>query len=527
MQKYWAQMNSLLQRYINPDILLAGTSGIFLFFSFPKYGFGSMAWLALIPLFFSLRNVSSLKRAFALGFICGLIAYTGIIYWITYVVVNYGYLPLYLGIFIMLLLVCYLSVYIALFAAGVYLLQRKVSLFLAAPALWVCLEYIKSYLFTGFPWENLGYSQFNNYYLIQAADIFGVFGLSFLVVAVNAAIYLLMTRRERKLIVGAVMVFALTGAVYIYGYLRANDIRQRMLDAPKLEVYLVQGNIDQSVKWDDFYQTRILNKYLQLSLSNPPQKSGLIVWPETALPFNYQRDVLRQKQVNSLPIETKSWFIFGAVSYEYQQQEVDFFNSAYLLSPDGVIAGRYDKVHLVPYGEYVPLRDFFPFVKKLTAGIGDFRVGDGYRPLILADKKIGILICYEGILPHAARAYKRQSASLLVNITNDAWFGATSAPYQHFSMALFRAIETRLYLLRSANTGISGIIDPTGSVVAQTKIFETDILQEQVRFLDVQTFYAKYGDIFVAGCYLFIIFAFLVLGKGGLNIWRRKIFRKR
>jgi apolipoprotein N-acyltransferase len=175
----------------------------------------------------------------------------------------------------------------------------------------------------------------------------------------------------------------------------------------------------------------------------------------------------------------------------------------------------------------VPLRDFFPFIKKLTAGIGDFRAGDGYSPLTLTDKKIGVLICYEGILPHAARAYKRQSASLLVNITNDAWFGATSAPYQHFSMALFRAIETRLYLLRSANTGISGIIDPTGSVVAQTKIFETDILQEQVRFLDLQTFYAKYGDIFVAGCYLFTIFAFLLLGKGGRNTWRQKIFRKR
>ncbi len=509
------------------DMLLAAISGIFLFLSFPKYGLGLIAWLALVPLFFALRHVSSFKRAFALGFICGFIAYTGIIYWITYVVVNYGYLPLYLGILIMLLLVCYLSIYIALFAAGIYLLQRKVTLFLAAPALWVCLEYIKSYLFTGFPWENLGYSQVNNYYLIQAADIFGVFGLSFLVLAVNAAIYLLMIRREKKIIVGAALVFTLTGAVYIYGYLRADDIRQRMAQAPKLEVSLVQGNIDQSVKWDDFYQTRILDKYLQLSLNRTPQEKGLIVWPETALPFNYQRDVSRQKQVNSLPVETKSWFIFGAVSYEYQQKVVDFFNSAYLLSPDGVIAGRYDKVHLVPYGEYVPLRDFFPFIKKLTAGIGDFLAGDGYRPLTLADKKIGILICYEGILPHAARAYKRQSASLLVNITNDAWFGATSAPYQHFSMALFRAIETRLYLLRSANTGISGIIDPTGSVVAQTKIFETDVLQGQVGFLDVPTFYAKYGDIFVAGCYLFIIISFLLLGKGGRNKWRQKISRMR
>ncbi|HPD55749.1 MAG TPA: apolipoprotein N-acyltransferase [Smithellaceae bacterium] len=509
------------------EIVLAAISGIFLFLSFPKHGSGAVAWLSLVPLFFALRRSSSLKRAFALGFICGFIAYTGIIYWIAFVVVNYGYLPLYMGIFVMLLLVCYLSIYTALFAAGVYLLQKKVTLLLAAPALWVCLEYIKSYLFTGFPWENLGYSQFSNYYLIQAADIFGVFGLSFLVVSVNAAIYMLMIGRERKNIVGVAVVFILIGALYIYGYLRADDIRQRMAQAPKLEVSLVQGNIDQSVKWDDFYQTRILNKYLQLSSNNSSRENGLIVWPETALPFNYQRDVSRQKQVNSLSVETKSWFIFGAVSYDYQQKAVDFFNSAYLLSPEGVIAGRYDKVHLVPYGEYVPLRNIFPFIKKLTAGIGDFRAGDGYRPLNIADKKTGILICYEGILPHAARSYKLQSASLLVNITNDAWFGATSAPYQHFSMSLFRAIETRLYLLRSANTGISGIVDPTGYVVAQTKIFETDVLQGQVGFLDVPTFYAKFGDIFVAGCYLFIIVSFLLLGKGGRNTWRQKIFRKR
>jgi apolipoprotein N-acyltransferase len=186
----------------------------------------------------------------------------------------------------------------------------------------------------------------------------------------------------------------------------------------------------------------------------------------------------------------------------------DYFNSAYLLSPSGEIKGRYDKVHLVPYGEYVPLRDVFPFVKKLTAGIGDFGTGAGYYPLSMDDKKIGILICYEAILPFAARMYKQRSAELLVNITNDAWFGTTSAPFQHFSMAVFRAVETRLYLVRAANTGISGIIDPGGRIIAKTNIFQEDALKGYIKFVKIPTFYAEYGDLLVIICFAFIIFYF-------------------
>jgi len=200
--------------------------------------------------------------------------------------------------------------------------------------------------------------------------------------------------------------------------------------------------------------------------------------------------------------------LFGSVSYSAQDD--NFFNSAYLLSPAGEIAGKYDKVHLVPYGEYVPLRDVFPFIKKLTAGMGDFGTGVGYYPLSMGDKKIGVLICYEGILPFAARMYKKESADLLVNITNDAWFGATSAPFQHFSMAVFRAVETRLYLVRAANTGISGIIDPGGRIIAKTDIFREDALKGYIKFVSMPAFYARYGDLVAAACFLLMIFYFLI-----------------
>jgi len=161
-------------------------------------------------------------------------------------------------------------------------------------------------------------------------------------------------------------------------------------------------------------------------------------------------------------------------------------------------------VHLVPYGEYVPLRRFFPFIKKLTAGIGDFKSGEGFFPMEAGGRKIGVLICYEGILAEAGRAYKRQGAELLVNITNDAWFGNTSAPYQHLSMTVFRAVENRLFLARAANTGISAIIDPTGKILKQSGIFERTILQGEIKFLKIPTVYSRYGDLFVYLC-LFIL----------------------
>jgi apolipoprotein N-acyltransferase len=287
-------------------------------------------------------------------------------------------------------------------------------------------------------------------------------------------------------------------------------------------VTLIQGNIDQSVKWNEKFQSKTLNIYEQLSLKNAPARDGLLIWPETALPFNFDDENAFQVQVKKLPIRTKTWLIFGAVSYLPQRGYTDFFNSAYLLSPDGEVQGKYNKVHLVPYGEYVPLRNIFPFIKKLTAGIGDFTAGDGFYPLLMKDKKIGILICYEGILPDAARMYKNQSAQLLVNITNDAWFGATSAPFQHFTMALFRAVETRLYLVRAANTGISGIIDPRGEIVAQTNIFEAQALKGNIKYLNIYSFYAKYGDILVVICFVLIIFSFLFSWKRRLRNDGRK-----
>ncbi|MFZ3104782.1 MAG: apolipoprotein N-acyltransferase [Smithella sp.] len=489
-------------------VFLAALSGLLIFLSFPKYGFGFVAWIALLPLFFALRKANTVAQGLLLGFITGVTGYIGIIYWIAFVIVNYGYLPLYVGIILMLLLACYLSAYISLFAGCIIYFREKIPLYWTAPVLWVCLEYGKSFILTGFPWENLGYSQYLNTYFIQIADVTGVLGLSFLIVLTNATIFEVISKRSAKEYVLAGIVSLVLAGVYGYGIYRLDQVNKTVRQSQGMEVSLIQGNIDQSIKWNENYQRETLNIYEQLSLKNSPGKESLIVWPETAVPFKFQDINSLHDQIINLSLKSKSWLLFGSVSYSAQDD--NFFNSAYLLSPAGEIAGKYDKVHLVPYGEYVPLRDVFPFIKKLTAGMGDFGTGVGYYPLSMGDKKIGVLICYEGILPFAARMYKKESADLLVNITNDAWFGSTSAPFQHFSMAVFRAVETRLYLVRAANTGISGIIDPGGRIIAKTDIFRKDALKGYIKFVSMPAFYARYGDLVAAACFLLMIFYFLI-----------------
>lgn len=502
-------------------IFWALLSGVLLVLSFPKFGTGILAWVALIPLLHALQEKKP-YQGFITGFLTGLTAYIGIIYWIAYVVVHYGYLPLPVGIAVMLLLSAYLAFYVALFAAGVVFFHaRGVAPILAAPLIWTSLEYVKSHLLTGFPWENLGYSQYLYRPLIQAADITGVFGISFAIVVVNVVIFdvfrIWQSRLDRKSRIRRITSEVMAGCLVLlilfgYGIFRLNDVKKSLHQAPQMPVSLIQGNIDQSIKWRPAFQEETVRIYKALTLQAAPAGNGLIVWPETAAPFFFQDQNDMQREVAALPRLTGDWLLFGSPRYERDGLGLALLNSAFLLSPDGRIAGQYDKVHLVPYGEYVPLRRFFPFIKKLVAGIGDFRSGPGYEPLSLQvgglPRKLGVMICYEGILPEAGRAYRQGGADLLVNITNDAWFGNTSAPYQHLSMTVFRSVENRLYLVRAANTGISAIIDPTGHIEARSALFEKATIAGTVRFMDRNTFYSTYGDVFVYSCILALILIF-------------------
>ena len=497
--------------------ILSFISGILLFLSFPKYGLGIIAWIALVPLLFALKRATSLRAGLIVGFINGIVSYIGILYWIVYVVVNYGHLPYYAAISVMLLLAAYLSIYIALFAAGiVYFSGKGIPRVFIAPVLWTCLEYGKSYLFTGFPWENLAYSQYLNTSLIQAVDITGIYGVSFIIVLVNVIIFDILNEKFKgtRLLAEVVLGCTLMLIIINYGNVQVNKIDESLKASESMDVTLIQGNISQHIKWNPRFQLETVNVYNDLSLQLKSSNPGLIVWPETAVPFYFQDfNELHNKIVNIAQVSGE-WLLFGGPSYFREcignEDCISYFNSAFLLSPTGEIIDRYDKVHLVPYGEYVPLRSVFPFISKLAVGAGDFHSGNGYNPLTLNNKKLGVLICYEGIFPEASRTYKNMGVDLLVNITNDAWFGRTSAPYQHLSMTVFRAVENRLYVIRSANTGISSVIDPAGRIIAKTELFTKSRLRDNVKFINYKTFYTAYGDIFVIICLISLICCFLI-----------------
>jgi apolipoprotein N-acyltransferase len=268
---------------------------------------------------------------------------------------------------------------------------------------------------------------------------------------------------------------------------------------------LVQGNIDQSIKWDESFQKETLKIYERLSSKVSEGKPDLIIWPETATPFFFQEASEYQPLILDIPERTKAFVLFGSPSYKIEKGKVNHYNSAYLASPAKELVGMYDKIHLVPFGEYVPLSNLLFFIGSLGEGIGNFKPGKEIFNFSLPQGKFGVLICFEIIFPDLCRRFVKDGADFLVTITNDAWFGRTSAPYQHFSMATFRAIENRVFIARAANTGISGFIDPSGRIVKQGGIFTEEAMNGMIRLSSEKTFYTLYGDVFAWICSGFAI----------------------
>lgn len=488
-------------------LALAILSGIALVLAFPPFGAGFLAWGALVPLFFSLDGVSR-RTAFLLGSASGLAFYLGTVYWVIHSMYNFGGVPLGVSILVMLSLVLYLSLYAGVFALLVSVAAgfdrlAKVMLF---PAFWVMLEYLRGHLFTGFPWVLLGYTQSQYLPLIQISDITGVWGVSYLIAAFNAAAFFvlrhLVKKEERVPLLPAGAAIALLSLTLVYGMLRMNNVDKEVSGWSAMKVGIAQGSIDQSVKWDGGYQQKTLDIYKDLTTKAGLESARLVIWPETAIPFYFEAEKIKDGFIGSIMRDTGTYVLTGSPSYNYNpvSGEVSYYNSAYLLSPAGEALGRYDKIHLVPFGEYVPLRSILPF-KKLTAGVGDFNEGPGPVPIMFEGGGIGTLVCFESIFPEIARGAVKNGATMLANLTNDAWFGYTSAPYQHFGMAVFRAVENKSYLVRAANTGISAVIDPNGRIRKETRLFERTVIVDEIRLRQGGlTFYSRYGDAFAWAC---------------------------
>lgn len=477
------------------DDLAAIATGLLLALAFPRPGIALFAWVGLVPLLLVMA-----RRPFRSGFLAGLVFFSLVLYWLNVVMVTYGGLHPLLSAFAWLLLSAYLALYFAAATWGACRLRTRLDmpLYLTLPVLWVGLEFLRGWLFSGFPWALLGYSQQGWLTTIQSADLFGVYGISFLLVLVNATLGEALLRCRiggwRALPWSMLLAcLALIVANSAYGFWRLGDDPERRTRT--LDVALVQGNIDQAVKWDPAFQDSTIATYRRLSLQAVAQSPRqLLIWPESATPFYFQDDNPLSEQVRQISRDSGAGLLFGSPAFEKVGSRFNFLNSAFLLGPDARLLGRSDKVHLVPFGEYVPLGRYLPFVHMLVQGVGDFSPGT-ITPLPLNGGRFGVLVCYEGIFPELAREHVRQGADLLVNITNDAWYGRTSAPYQHLSMARFRAIENRIWLARAANTGISAFITPSGAIRGSTPIFETTFSNGTVGLGANPTLYGRIGDL--------------------------------
>ena len=490
---------------------LALLSGVLLTLSFPKAGIFWLAWFTLVPLLIALRNLSP-KNGFIIGFSAGLAHYLTLVYWLAHTMQTYGHLPLSVSLAILVLLSSYLALYPALFSMIVTrLCTTPLICFVLVPCGWVSLEYIRTFLFTGFPWELLGYSQFSVLPLIQIADIIGVYGVSFCIALGNGAFFLLYLywagkdwhamRVTRRLAGGSIVSFiSIFILIWAYGSWKIKLVDARSSQSPSTTVTIVQGNIDQANKWDPAFQLASTLKYINLSLKAQKHTPDLVVWPETATPFYFLSHAKLSQMVIKGIQDTGADFLIGSPSFRSRNNTVEYYNSAYLIGKKGNVYGRYDKAHLVPFGEYVPLKKWLPFLNKMVEGVGDFRSGKIGHTIPWRNHSLGIQICYEIIFPGLSRFMVQNNAALLINITNDAWYGRSSAPYQHFSMAVFRAVENRRALIRSANTGISGFIDPAGRIVASTKLFEDAFITRKMPLLQTTTIYARFGDLFALFC---------------------------
>jgi len=495
------------------DIVMVILGGALLFLSLPKPEIPLLAWVSLVPLLFAISGKKP-SHAALLGFLFGLTAYIGIFYWTSYPIAMYGGIPVFLAITFMFLLVMYISLYPTVFAYFVVWSKERFSLseFVSVPIAWTTLEYLREFILTGFPWGYLGHSQLPWLNLMQILDITGVYGVSFVIASVNACIFLIILRivkkRQNFPVAETLISVLLVATLIIYGLYAMRREDKIVKSIAPITVALIQGNIRQDLKWDPSYQEETVHIYETLSIASIDYSSDIVIWPETATPFFFDLDDTYRPRILELPRKLNAYLLFGTPAYEMGEDDYIFFNRSYVLSPRGEIIGRYDKIHLVPFGEYIPYKKILFFVDKFVYSVGDMRSGTITEPIETNVGSIGTLICYEAIFPEISRIFARNGASLLVNITNDAWFGETSAPYQHFSMARMRAIETRLPLVRAANTGITAIIKPTGEAELVSTIFTRSVIVGDINPNNRTTFYTRFGDIFaqiVTALFFFLI----------------------
>jgi apolipoprotein N-acyltransferase len=513
------------------------------------------AWFALVPLLWALlKNPHSgqrhpLRRAFCIAYLCGFLWYMGNCYWVRDTMSRYGDMP---PLAPTLLLIGYslvLGLYFGLFGLGLALLRRTTGstrLALAfAPFLWTGLELAAARI-TSVPWDQLGYSQVDNALINQLAPWTGVYGISFVLVAVNALLAggLLLGREIKNPLSGRWAWTACGALLLISGFAGVSVAPPN--PAPTATAVLVQPDLDVSVannwqgpEWDRNIAkfTRLAGEQCKTYIAGIPQTGAptgeiicppypthpdLVAWPESPAPFD-ESDPRFKSALVSIAHAVQAPLVVGNIGWTFDASAHawNYYNSALVVGADGERVGRYDKIHLVPFGEYVPFQNLLTFARKLTGRVSTFTRGTERNSFLLPNQnqekhRYGVFICYEAVFADEVRQFARHGAEVFVNISDDGWYGDTSAPWQHLNMARMRAIENRRWLLRDTNSGVTAAIDPYGRVRQSIPRHQTDALPAEFAFRNDITFYTAHGDVFAWLC------AILSIGVAGLCFGQRK-----
>jgi apolipoprotein N-acyltransferase len=459
--------------------------------AFPGTDWAGAAWVGLSPVVAQALTRRP-RAAFGLGWLGGFVFFLLLLRWLNFTFSVYSAIPWPLVWFPTALLAAYCGLYTGLFAGVLSWIASRGSSLAAiavAPFVWVAAEWVRGWLMGGFPWGSLGYSQHRHLAVIQIAELGGVYAVSFLLVAVNAALAAVVVLASKRAVAALAVAVLLAGGTFAFGHRRLAE-----LGAPteSATIAVLQPSIAQPLKYDPNFAASSLANYFDLTLRAGQARAELIVWPETSTPTVLRADPALLAALQRLSAQVGAPLLVGSIDAD-QASSPKYRNSAFLLNERGIV-GRYDKIQLVPFGEYVPLSGVIGFVRGWAEFIADLEPGSRSVVFSGPPAPFGTVICYEGIFPALVRRFVRDGARFMVNMTNDGWFGQTAGPLQHLAMYPFRAVEHRVPVVRAANTGVSAMIGPSGEVRQSLPLFTRGVLIDRIPLRTRQTLYTRFGD---------------------------------
>jgi apolipoprotein N-acyltransferase len=475
----------------------AALTAILLILSFPDFELWFLAWVALVPLMYVIVRAPHPGRAFILGWAAGTIFFYGSCYWLTYSMIHYGGLPRLVAYLLLVPPSLVVGIFPGLFALLFALAVKKWGqmALLLAPVFWIAFEWLRL-IVTGQLWNALGYSQAYHPSFIQPAIWGGVYAVSFLIMVVNAAIVLVLIKQTLRRFAVTAAVIILVGGLNVVSSLRTTYDSSPVL----VHVVALQPNVPMGLVKSTEEMKELLERHWSMStdaLKSVPDdgRARFVIWPESPMNFTYAPDKNFQEQLATFTKQNHTALLFNSLEPTLAN---GFYNSALLINQEGRLISQYDKIRLMPFGEYVPLPQWLPGASLITGIVGDFTPGEQYTLMPFGQHRAGTFICIESAYPWIARRLTSEGADVLINISNDGYLGPTAVMRQHLANAVFRAVENGRSVLRVTNTGITARIDPHGRIYDATAAFQTDVRVWQVQPLAVaRTFYTRYGDIFV------------------------------